>query len=176
MNTKPTTKAAPAKRARARAATPAPAPADIAAAVEQEDVERVAERRAAAEKLVAATEGWVKVLKTAIKAGDGEGARAAAQAVANGAGDVRRVYGVRKAGTAPRPRTVPGKGEFVIVADGKIVKDSAYKPSVTRDVAMAKKRQRDGEARPATERYVGDEVMAQGKVMTRAEFKATVPA
>jgi hypothetical protein len=94
MNTKTT----PAKRARSRAATAAPP--DITAAAEQEAVERAAERRAAAEKIVAATEGWLKVLKTAIKAADGEGARAAAEAVANGAGEVRRVDGRTR---VPRP-------------------------------------------------------------------------
>lgn len=164
MNTKPTTKAAPTKRNRAAAT----APADITAAVEQEAVEQAAERREAAEKILAATEGWVKVLKTAIKAGDGEAVRAAAEAVANGAGDVRRVYGVRKTGTAPRPRTQPGEGDWAIVdADGVEIKRSLYKPSVTRDVAMARKRIRDGVAKD------GDERLAAAKVVAVADLVAS---
>jgi hypothetical protein len=125
-------------------------------------------KEAATARLVEA-DAALKALRAAVRGGDTEAVRAAADELAGAGQGVRGLYSVRKSGTTPRPRTVPGHGEYVIVVDGRIVKDSAYKPSVTRDVAMAKKRIRDGEARPATERYVGDEVMAQGKVMTRAE-------
>jgi hypothetical protein len=155
-----TTKQTPAKRGRAAASAPeAAAPADDTAAL----------RKEAATTRLAEADTALKALRAAVKADNGEAVREAAGALAGAATGTRRLWNTRKSGTTPRPRTVPGKGEYVIVVDGRIVKDSAYKPSVTRDVAMAKKRIRDGEARPATERSVGDEIMAQGNVMTRTE-------
>jgi hypothetical protein len=157
------------RRTRRAAAKP---PVVQAPDTDEAGAERVAERVAAAQAAMPAVANWITVLGTALESLDDDGARAAADELITAATAVRRALNVRKSGTTPRPRTVPGQGEYVIVVDGNIVKDSAYKPSVARDVAVARKRVRDGEARPATDRYIGDEVMAQGKVMTRAEHEA----
>jgi hypothetical protein len=162
---KDTTKAAPAKRTRR-----APAPADIAAAAELAAAEQAAERRAAATAKLTEAEGWIKVLKTAIKAGDADGARAAAEQLAGAAGGMLQAYSARKSGTAPRPRTQPGEGDWAVVdGDGVEIKRSLYKPSVARDIAVARKRLRDGEGRP------GDERLAGGKVVAVADLDAVTP-
>jgi hypothetical protein len=162
---KPASKAPAPKRGAGGRGKPAQAPVEASTPPEQ----MAALRRGAATTRLAEADTALKALRAAVKADNAEAVREAADALAGAAAGTRRLWNTRKSGTAPRPRTVPGQGEYVVVVDGRIVKDSAYKPSVARDVAVAKKRIRDGEARPATDRYVGDEVMAQGKVMTRAE-------
>ena len=124
--------AAPAKPRRSRAAKPA-APEVVATVDDGAEA-----RRALAMPKVVDAEGWVGQLRAAVEAGDAEAARSLADQLAGAARGVKAVYGRRK-GAPPRPRTVPGQGEYVIVVQGRIVKDSAYKPSVARDIAVAKK-------------------------------------
>jgi hypothetical protein len=59
--------------------------------------------------------------------------------------------------------TVAWPTRAIIDADGIEIKRSLYKPSVTRDVAMARKRIRDGVAKD------GDERLATAKVVAVAD-------
>jgi hypothetical protein len=145
---------APAKRTR-RAATPAPAPAP---APEVTQDETAARRAAATAKLIEA-EGWVKVIKTAVRAGDGEGARAAAEQLAVAAGGVRRAYSVRKTGGPVGPRTT-GAGRYQLQdADGTRLRGSDYRASIARDRSQAKARIRDDVARD------GDKALAESALV-----------
>jgi hypothetical protein len=160
MNTK-----APAKRARARAATPAPAaPADDTAAL----------RKQAATTRLGEADTAMKALRAAVRAGDADAVRAAADNLAGAATGTRRLYSVRRSSGPIGPRSVPGQGEYVAVGeDGTVVRDSAYAPSLKRDVILARNRVKAGEGREDRGfNRPADAVLTTAKVMTRAEHAA----
>jgi hypothetical protein len=113
-----------------------------------------------------------------VRSGDADAVRVAADELAGAATGVRRLWNQRKGGTAPRPSAAPGEGEWVVVVDGLgIVRDAGFKPSLQRDIALARKRVAAGAGRP--DRGVNrpsDEVLAQGKVLRRSEVEAAAPA
>lgn len=157
-----------AKRGRSKAAAaPAPEAPELLAGL----------RREAATTRLAEADAALRALKAAVKADNADAVRKAADLLAGAATGTRRLWNTRKRGAAPRPSAAPGKGEWVAVVDGAIVRDSGYKASLQRDVALARKRIKDGEARPDRgANRPADSVLARAKVMLRTERKAEVAA
>jgi hypothetical protein len=133
-----TTKTTPAKRGRAKAAPAAPAaPADDTAA-----------RRAAAMTALGEAEAALKALKAAVRGGNADAVRAAADDLAGAAQGTRRLCSARKSGGPVGPRTPKGEGRYqAMSADGTVLAQSNYRASTARDIAMARKRIRDDVAR-----------------------------
>ena len=129
------------------AAAPAPE-AQSTPDTSQVEAERVAERVANAQAALPSVDEQMAALKAALEGLDDDGARAAADAVIDATRGVRRTLSVRKSGGTIGPRTPKGEGRYQAVhPDGGIEARSNYRASTARDIAMAKKRIRDGESR-----------------------------